>query len=113
PYNDAMAARLKMRRDEIVPCTMLRPPQEAQAYLDGVRQTDMRDNILTAIERADDLCIAFVGESIVDVYRSVSVMGKPSKEPCLDTTEIGGPDIYSGGVGGGSRHGEWRNVTVV
>jgi cytidyltransferase-like protein len=85
---------------------------EALAYLETARARDFLPDILAAFERADKLKVAFVGETISDVYCYVRSIGKPSKEPILAVTSTH-EEWYSGGVVAASQHAEWRNRRVV
>ena len=73
----------------------------------------MKDKILRAFERADKLKIAFIGETIIDEYRYVKVLGKSSKESILSVVDTDEPvEIFEGGVIAASKHGEFANVEV-
>ena len=73
----------------------------------------MKDKILRAFERADKLKIAFIGETIIDEYRYVKVLGKSSKESILSVVDSDEPaEIFEGGVIAASKHGEFANVEV-
>ncbi len=86
---------------------------EARVYLSGARTRFEMDRILLAFEAADKLKILFVGETIIDEYRYVTPLAKPSKEFILATVEAREPEQFLGGVVAASLHGEWKNTTVV
>ncbi len=86
---------------------------DAVAYLDRVRDRGWLDSIGLAFERADQLNILFVGETIVDEYRYVSPLAKPSKEFILATVEAREPEQFLGGVIAASLHADWKNAKVV
>jgi sugar/nucleoside kinase (ribokinase family) len=86
---------------------------EASAYLDRVRGRGWLSDIRSAFERADQLRILFVGETIIDEYRYVAPLAKPSKEFILATVEARAPEQFLGGVVAASIHADWRNVKVV
>jgi len=90
----------------------VRLPQETLVYLEGARKRGFLSSILAAFERADKLSIAFIGETIIDEYRYVRALTKPSKEFILATVAID-DEKFDGGVRAASRHGEWRNWRVV
>lgn len=85
---------------------------EAIEFLDYARQAQYREAILSAFEHADKLKCAFVGETILDEYRYVHAIGKPSKEYTLATVHER-YEQFEGGVIAASRHAEWPNVEVV
>ncbi len=86
---------------------------DAREYLDAVRSRGWRDSIGAAFDRADKLNILFVGETIIDEYRYVNALAKPSKEFILATVEARAPESFLGGVVAASLHGDWPNVSVV
>ena len=86
---------------------------EARVYLAAARNRFDVAGIRAAFHRADQLNILFVGETIIDEYRYVSPLAKPSKEFILATVEAREPEQFLGGVIAASLHGEWKNTTVV
>lgn len=86
--------------------------EEVLTYLDSARERGFLDKIMDAFLRADELLIAFVGETIIDEYVYVKALGSPSKEFCLATVQMDW-EQFVGGVDAASRHGNWRNVTLV
>jgi rfaE bifunctional protein nucleotidyltransferase chain/domain len=87
-----------------------RLPELVTHYLKQVKAAGFRDKILTAFERADQLKITFIGEVIIDEYRYVSGLGKPSKEFILATAEQSAEE-FQGGIIAASRQGEFKNTT--
>jgi rfaE bifunctional protein nucleotidyltransferase chain/domain len=85
---------------------------EAMAYLDRVRDLGWLDKINAAFAKADTLNILFVGETIIDEYRYVSPLAKPSKEFILATVEAREPEQFLGGVIAASLHADWKNAKV-
>lgn len=81
-------------------------------YLASARIRGFWDRIEGAFARADQLRIAFVGETIVDEYRYVASLGKPSKEFVLATVETG-CERFDGGVKAAAKHAEWAHARVV
>ena len=90
----------------------VRLPQKTLDYLEQARRRGFLDAILGAFEQADKLRIAFIGETIIDEYRYVRPLAKPSKEFILATVAVGEERFY-GGVTAAAKHGEWRNVRLV
>ena len=90
----------------------LRLSDEALAYLERARERSFLPDILAAFERADKLKIAFVGETIKDIYNFVGTLGRPSKEPIV-ATEVRRREDFSGGVVAASKHAEWPVLRVV
>lgn len=86
---------------------------EALRYLDGVRDRGWLGQIQESFAAADKLNILFVGETIVDEYRYVKPLAKPSKEFILATVEAREPEQFLGGVVAASLHGDWPNAKVV
>lgn len=86
---------------------------EALAYLDRVKSCGYLDKIRSAFDAADKLKIAFVGETIIDEYRYVLPLAKPSKEFILATVEAKEPEVFFGGVVAASRHADWPNIKLV
>lgn len=82
-------------------------------FIERAKSRGYRDKILDAFDRADKLKIAFVGETIIDEYRYVKPLAKPSKEFILATVETEQPESFQGGVVAAALHGEWPEVTVV
>lgn len=87
--------------------------EDTVAYLDSTRQRGFLDKIMAAFARADELRIAFVGETIVDEYRYVSPLGKPAKECIIATVETRQSEEFAGGVKAASRQAEWPRSTVL
>ncbi len=86
-------------------------PKEVTAYLESARARKFLDKIKEAVAKADQLRILFVGETIIDEYRYVSALGKPSKEFMLATVEERREE-FIGGINAAMRHGEWRGATM-
>jgi bifunctional ADP-heptose synthase (sugar kinase/adenylyltransferase) len=102
-----------LARTPIAPELVSRVSDEAHRYLDAVRGRGWLDTIRAAFDRADQLKIAFVGETIIDEYRYVSPLAKPSKEFILATVEAREPEQFLGGTEAASLHGGWRDATLV
>lgn len=86
---------------------------EALVYLDRARHRGFMDGIRAAFDRADKLNVLFVGETIVDEYRYVRPLAKPSKEFILATVEAKEPESFLGGVIAASLHADWPKEKVV
>ncbi len=89
-----------------------RLPAEVCRYLLSARERGFRDKIIEAFEHADLLKILFVGETIIDEYRYVAPLGKPSKEFMLATVEEK-KEEFLGGVVAASKHCEWAGVRTM
>ena len=74
-------------------------------YLDGCRGRGFWERIDAAFTKARSLNVAFVGETIIDEYRFVSALGKPSKEFVLAVAEESREE-FLGGVVAAKRHAE-------
>lgn len=83
------------------------------SYLETARQRGFRDKIMAAFDRADQLAVTFVGETIIDEYRYVSPLGKPAKECIIATVETRDREEFSGGVVAAAKHAEWRKASVL
>lgn len=90
-----------------------RVSDEARAYLARARTRFDVSGIRSAFHAADKLNILFVGETIIDEYRYVAPLAKPSKEFILATVEAREPEQFLGGVMAASLHADWANVSVV
>src|SRR5687767_3495818 len=77
-------------------------------YLGRVRGLGWLNTIHAAFQRADNLNILFVGETIIDEYRYVNALAKPSKEFILATVEAREPEQFLGGVVAASLHADWK-----
>lgn len=86
-------------------------PSETYDYLQSARQRNFLDKIETAFAAADRLQILFVGETIIDEYRYVSALGKPSKEFMLATVEER-RERFKGGIEAAAKHCEWPHASV-
>lgn len=84
----------------------------ALAYLERIDRRRFLDEILAAFDRADDKNIAFVGETIIDEYCYVRPLAKPSKEFVLATV-ADSVETFDGGIIAASRHGDWKNVSII
>ena len=90
----------------------VRLSEESQAYLARIDRRAFLDRILAAFEAADRLRIVFAGETIVDEYRYVRPLAKPSKEFILATVSDRA-ETFEGGVVAAGKHGEWKNAVTV
>ena len=85
---------------------------EAVEYLASVRNRGFLSEIQDAMAKADELVIGFVGERIIDEYRYVRALGKPSKEFILATV-ADHTEYYNGGVEAAAAQCEWRGAKVI
>lgn len=72
-------------------------------YLASCRARDFWPRIAHAFEQAQKLRVAFVGETIIDEYRFVTPLGKPSKEFVLAVAEES-VEVFEGGVMAAAAH---------
>lgn len=86
---------------------------EMEAFLGRAKALRFHDKICAAFERADKLKIAFVGETIIDEYRYVLPLAKPSKEFIVASVESREPEMFAGGVVAAALHGDWREFRLV
>jgi rfaE bifunctional protein nucleotidyltransferase chain/domain len=89
----------------------VRLPDATLAYLEQARQRGFLDQILTAIDAADEMSIAFVGETIMDTYHYVRPLGKPPKESVL-ATRSDGVETFDGGIVAAAKHGGWKAEVI-
>lgn len=87
--------------------------EECVAYLDSARPRGFLDRIRAAFDRADQMAITFIGETIVDEYRYVTPLGRPVKEFCLATVKARESEAFLGGVVAASKHAEWAKLNVL
>lgn len=85
---------------------------EVRQYLTAMRKLGARDKILEAFDKADEKRVLFVGEIILDIYRYVQGLGRPSKELMLATVETG-TEAFEGGILASMKHGEWKNANCL
>lgn len=86
---------------------------ELETFLGRAKALGFHDKICAAFERADKLKIAFVGETIIDEYRYVLPLAKPSKEFIVASVEAREPEMFAGGVVAAALHGDWRDFRLV
>ena len=70
---------------------------EADAYIEGFRRRHPLAEVLDPLERARDLKVLVVGESIVDEYVYCDAIGKSSKEPTLVVQYVS-EERFAGGI---------------
>lgn len=75
-------------------------------YLDLIRDRGFLDRIRSAFDDAAKLKIVFVGESIIDEYRYVRGLGRPSKEFMLSSA-VEGVEAFRGGIDAAAAHCDW------
>ena len=91
----------------------VRLPGAVSEYLETCRKRGFLARILDAFALADKQRIVFVGKTIIDKYRYVKPLAKPSKEFILATVAHGIPEAFEGGVVAAAKHGGWPNVKMV
>jgi rfaE bifunctional protein nucleotidyltransferase chain/domain len=90
----------------------VRLPESTLEYLETARRRKFLDSILGAFQMADKLKIAFIGETIIDEYRYVKPLAKPSKEFILATVAVT-EERFEGGVIAAAKHGDWPLTNIV
>lgn len=78
---------------------------EVDQYLANCRERQFWPKIAKAFDKAKTLKVVFVGETIIDEYRYVAPLGKPSKEFILAVADQG-LEKFEGGVVAAARHAE-------
>ena len=76
---------------------------EVQAFLDQMRNADLLDSALTAIDSVADLKILLVGDAIIDEYQYTVPMGKSAKENII-ASRFDGREVFAGGVVAAANH---------
>ena len=113
---EALGGRMHITSSEKWSSTLLlrnaRLSDQAKAYLEGARARGFLEEIMAAFERADGLDVVFVGDRIVDEYRYVRPLAKPSKEFVLATLAAG-DERFEGGVVAAGKHGEWARARTL
>ena len=89
----------------------VRLPETTLAYLETARRRGFLEAILAGFEKASKLRISFIGETIVDEYRYVKPLAKPSKEFILATVAVT-EERFEGGVAAAAKHGDWPLVNI-
>jgi rfaE bifunctional protein nucleotidyltransferase chain/domain len=82
-------------------------------YLSHARANGFGEAIAEAMAKADRLKIIFVGERIIDEYRYVEALARPSKETIVAVAEGDRTEVFDGGVAIAAQHGEWKRAKVV
>jgi rfaE bifunctional protein nucleotidyltransferase chain/domain len=70
---------------------------ELRAFLAGMRENGAADRIFDLIDKARDLTVTLIGDTIVDEYQYVSPMGKSSKENMIATL-FSHKERFAGGI---------------
>jgi rfaE bifunctional protein nucleotidyltransferase chain/domain len=87
---------------------------EVCKYLDEVRKDNAYERICAAFDRTDALQIAFIGEQIVDEYRYIDALAKPSKEFIVAGVAADKPtDAFLGGIDAAAAQCEWKHTSVI
>ena len=83
------------------------------AYLGRARDAGFLQRIHGAFARLKKLKVAFIGETIIDEYRYVTPLGKPSKEFVLAVAEQAREEFQGGVVAAAAHLAPFCNVEVV
>lgn len=68
-----------------------------RGFLRSCRERDFRRHVPALIEKAKDLSVLFIGETIIDEYAYVAPLGKPPKEWCI-ASQLGDSEQWMGGI---------------
>ena len=72
-------------------------------YLDGFRNTTSLSDLLSLLDSVKDYKVLLVGDTIIDEYRYVEALGKPSKENIIATRAID-QELFAGGIIAAANH---------
>lgn len=72
-------------------------------YLDGFRRANSLDQLLALLQSVENFKVLLVGDTIIDEYRYVAALGKPSKENIIATRAID-DELFAGGVLAAANH---------
>ncbi len=70
---------------------------EMNEYLRQLRKNKSMTEIFELVESVRDYRVVFIGDTIIDEYRYVAVMGKSAKENIIATRHLNS-DVFAGGV---------------
>jgi rfaE bifunctional protein nucleotidyltransferase chain/domain len=76
---------------------------EVQSYLDEMRNNDLMEKAMKAIESIADLKVLVVGDAIIDEYQYTVPMGKSAKENII-ASRFDGREVFAGGVVAAANH---------
>jgi rfaE bifunctional protein nucleotidyltransferase chain/domain len=72
-------------------------PNETQEFIGRFREKYNIDDISKYLDKAKDLKVLILGETIIDVYQYCSAIGKSSKEPTLAVKQLN-TEVFAGGA---------------
>ncbi len=72
-------------------------------FLDGFRRANSLDQLLALLQRVENFKVLLVGDTIIDEYRYVEALGKPSKENIIATRAID-DELFAGGILAAANH---------
>ncbi len=83
-------------------------------YLTGLRERDGLERCLDLIDRVRDMRVVFIGDTIIDEYKYVVPLGKPSKENII-AVQFESSEAFAGGVIAAAKHAAsfCREVDVI
>ena len=76
---------------------------EVQGFLDQMRQNNLLERALAAIDGIADLKVLLVGDAIIDEYQYTVPMGKSAKENII-ASRFDGREVFAGGVVAAANH---------
>ncbi|MDP5171190.1 MAG: PfkB family carbohydrate kinase [Bacteroidia bacterium] len=71
--------------------------EQAKEFLDDLKGKTMTDEIISWVEKLDQVRVLVIGDTIVDEYHYVQPLGKSSKSPTL-STKFQRAECFAGGV---------------
>lgn len=86
-----------MSSSEIINQNIPLGDERQRGFLRSCRERDFRRHVPALIERAKDLSVLFIGETIIDEYAYVAPLGKPPKEWCIASL-LGDSEQWMGGI---------------
>jgi len=72
-------------------------------YLDGFRETTSLEDLVSLLDKISGFKVLLIGDTIIDEYRYVEALGKPSKENIIATRAIS-EELFAGGIIAAANH---------
>lgn len=72
-------------------------------FLDSFRRANSLDQLLALVQSVENMRVLLVGDTIIDEYRYVEALGKPSKENIIATRAID-DELFAGGILAAANH---------
>ncbi len=77
--------------------------EELRSYLDGIRTSTLRNELVALIDSVSNLEVTLVGDTIIDEYQYVEPLGKSPKENMI-ATRFRDRELFAGGVIAAANH---------